>query len=258
MTSYDGLFPQAQRKYRISNTVRKVTMVFAWAFTLIGTTILVIKGIKVGDIGLFPVMLTLFFFSFLGSIPHAVVHSETIFIMIMHVMKKFGDLGCIIGFVIYLVTTGLLMYAGGILLIVDTILFILKKPLIYPFENKCFKYTRRAEMEMQIIAGKVRWLQYMRVLNEFNMLYDEDMRNAPSYFIPENFSIMYYVVINGQSTGPYDISTVLRLLNYGRITVDSLIWRQGITDWLRVCDMHEVMSIYFGYSEIEFPLLFKT
>lgn len=49
----------------------------------------------------------------------------------------------------------------------------------------------------------------------------------------------YYIIINGEQTGPFSFD---ELLNQ-RITPDTLIWRYGLTDWVKASDLPEYEEI---------------
>ena len=45
---------------------------------------------------------------------------------------------------------------------------------------------------------------------------------------------MYYLVINGQRTGPYEAHDIQRMLKQGAIGYDTLFWKDGMFDWASV------------------------
>ena len=53
---------------------------------------------------------------------------------------------------------------GFIFLIADTVFFFIKKPLIYPFEHKCFLDSKKAQEEIQAAA----YSEMMRRANSEN------------------------------------------------------------------------------------------
>src|SRR5699024_12485859 len=40
----------------------------------------------------------------------------------------------------------------------------------------------------------------------------------------------YYVAINGQATGPFNVATLKQMLNQGQFSSESLVWKEGMTD----------------------------
>lgn len=54
----------------------------------------------------------------------------------------------------------------------------------------------------------------------------------------------YYVVLNGQSTGPYNKDLLAQLVSTGTVTKDSLIWKQGMEAWEKAEFVKE-MAVFF-------------
>ena len=121
----ENLPKSIRRKYKLTNGVRTVTMFIGWILTVA----LFIYVLKSGEQGLQNI---LFAPIFGGGFIHGIFHAEFLF------KKAFKKLGVIIGFFVSGVIFIISAYAGFIFLIVDTVLFIIKKPLIYPFEDKYF------------------------------------------------------------------------------------------------------------------------
>lgn len=121
----ENLPKSIRRKYKLTNGVRTVTMFIGWIITVA----LFIYVLKSGEQGLQNI---LFAPIFGGGFIHGIFHAEFLF------KKAFKKLGVIIGFFVSGVIFIISAYAGFIFLIVDTVLFIIKKPLIYPFEDKYF------------------------------------------------------------------------------------------------------------------------
>lgn len=42
---------------------------------------------------------------------------------------------------------------------------------------------------------------------------------------------VYYVSVNGQATGPFDMNTLRQMANAGQLTASSLVWKQGMVNW---------------------------
>lgn len=58
-------------------------------------------------------------------------------------------------------------------------------------------------------------------------------------------SVTYHLVINGQTAGPYDMAALTQMAAAGVLTQDSLVWKQGMTDWVAaktVADLKEVFE----------------
>ncbi len=45
--------------------------------------------------------------------------------------------------------------------------------------------------------------------------------------------VLYYVVVNGESTGPYDVATLKQMVIAGDLTTNSLVWTVGMSEWVQ-------------------------
>lgn len=56
-------------------------------------------------------------------------------------------------------------------------------------------------------------------------------------------SIAYHVVLNGQASGPFDLSVLNQMAVLGQFTKDSLVWKAGMNDWAKAETVAELKSI---------------
>ena len=56
-------------------------------------------------------------------------------------------------------------------------------------------------------------------------------------------SSAYYVVANGQPTGPYTLNVLQQMSEAGQFTADSLVWKNGMTEWVKAGTVDELKSI---------------
>ncbi|MSN26282.1 MAG: DUF4339 domain-containing protein [Geobacter sp.] len=52
----------------------------------------------------------------------------------------------------------------------------------------------------------------------------------------------YFLAINGQQTGPFDLDGLLQMAQAGELSRSSLVWRQGMTSWDKVENVQELVS----------------
>lgn len=55
---------------------------------------------------------------------------------------------------------------------------------------------------------------------------------------------MYHVALNGQATGPYDINTLAQMAASGQLTENSLVWKQGMPNWIRAVLLDELKVLF--------------
>lgn len=57
-------------------------------------------------------------------------------------------------------------------------------------------------------------------------------------------NIAYHVAVNGQATGPFDISVLASMVTSGQFTAESLVWKQGMASWEKAGNIDELKSIF--------------
>ncbi|MCL2211657.1 MAG: DUF4339 domain-containing protein [Treponema sp.] len=53
----------------------------------------------------------------------------------------------------------------------------------------------------------------------------------------------YFVVINGQQTGPYDTNGLKQLVSQNRLHKDSLVWKEGMNNWVAAGTINELSPL---------------
>lgn len=57
-------------------------------------------------------------------------------------------------------------------------------------------------------------------------------------------NVTYHVAVNGQATGPYDIVTLAKMINQGLFEKGSLVWKQGMANWVRADSVEELKGLF--------------
>ena len=68
--------------------------------------------------------------------------------------------------------------------------------------------------------------------------------NNPGTVSPPIPTIAYHVAVNGQATGPYDISTLAQMVTAGQLTADSLVWKNGMAQWAKAGSVDELKNLF--------------
>ena len=55
---------------------------------------------------------------------------------------------------------------------------------------------------------------------------------------------IYHVAVNGQPTGPFDLSALSQLISVGSFTKDSLVWKPGMAQWTKAGEVEELRVIF--------------
>lgn len=56
--------------------------------------------------------------------------------------------------------------------------------------------------------------------------------------------VQFYVAVNGQQSGPFDMAQLQQMLQSGQLTRESLVWKQGMADWKAAGQLAELSSLF--------------
>jgi len=56
--------------------------------------------------------------------------------------------------------------------------------------------------------------------------------------------VAYHVAVNGQATGPYALNVLQRMATSGQFNADSLVWKNGMAEWVKAGTIDELKSMF--------------
>lgn len=62
--------------------------------------------------------------------------------------------------------------------------------------------------------------------------------------------ISYYLVLNGQTAGPYTFDVLKQMLSAAQITSDTLVWKQGMIEWTQAKNVDELKGLFMEIPPI--------
>lgn len=70
-------------------------------------------------------------------------------------------------------------------------------------------------------------------------------QTAPSGATPPPVPVVaYHVAVNGQATGPFDLSVLQQMATSGQFNADSLVWKNGMSEWVKAGTIDELKSMF--------------
>ena len=57
-------------------------------------------------------------------------------------------------------------------------------------------------------------------------------------------TVAYHVAVNGQATGPFDISVLAQMATTGQLAADSLVWKNGMAQWAKAGTVEELKNLF--------------
>lgn len=56
--------------------------------------------------------------------------------------------------------------------------------------------------------------------------------------------VQFFIALNGQQQGPYDMAALRALLTQGVLTRDTLVWKHGLAAWMKASDVTELAPLF--------------
>lgn len=57
-------------------------------------------------------------------------------------------------------------------------------------------------------------------------------------------TVAYHVAINGQASGPFEVSLLAQMVATGQLTADSLVWKSGMVQWAKAGTIDELKDLF--------------
>ena len=83
-----------------------------------------------------------------------------------------------------------------------------------------------------------------------NMMGSMAQQTTPGAVPPPIPTVAYYVAINGQAAGPFDISVLAQMATSGQLTADSLVWKNGMEQWAKAGTVDEFQGMFITIPPI--------
>lgn len=82
------------------------------------------------------------------------------------------------------------------------------------------------------------------IAGTMNNMMSGSSQSVPGTIPPPIPSVAYHVAVDGQATGPFDKSVLSQIASTGTLTPNSLVWKQGMTGWVKASSMEELKDIF--------------
>ena len=81
-----------------------------------------------------------------------------------------------------------------------------------------------------------------------NMMGGINQQTTPGAVPPPIPTVAYHVAVNGQSTGPFDVSILAQMTTTGQLTADSLVWKNGMAQWEKAGAVDELKKLFVNVT----------
>lgn len=76
-----------------------------------------------------------------------------------------------------------------------------------------------------------------------NMMEGLGQTTQPGVTPPPILTVAYHVAVNGQATGPFDLSVLAQMAASGQITANTLVWKAGMAQWAKAGAIDELKNL---------------
>ncbi|MBQ8639971.1 MAG: DUF4339 domain-containing protein, partial [Lachnospiraceae bacterium] len=77
-----------------------------------------------------------------------------------------------------------------------------------------------------------------------NMMGGVNQQATPGAVPPPIPTVAYHVAVNGQAAGPYNLQSLQQMVLTGQFTAESLVWKAGMTTWIKAGDAEELKALF--------------
>lgn len=87
------------------------------------------------------------------------------------------------------------------------------------------------------------------ILNQVNRTFDNTQYNATTGGTnsdappPLPANLQYYIAVNGQPAGPFDLKGLEQQLTSGSLTPQTLVWKKGMASWVLASSVAEIAPV---------------
>lgn len=84
-----------------------------------------------------------------------------------------------------------------------------------------------------------------KIIGAYGKMRNPQQKQSEAVAVPPPIRvILYYVAVNGQQTGPFDMETLAQMAENDQLTVNSLVWRKGMGDWVKAGTVDELKYLF--------------
>ncbi len=88
-----------------------------------------------------------------------------------------------------------------------------------------------AGMMTGLMMGGAMGQQMAGMMNQMGQTVNQGYAQQISQIPPQFPQMAFYVIIDGQQSGPYDTQSLINLAMTGKLTLDTYVWRMGMPNW---------------------------
>ena len=108
-------------------------------------------------------------------------------------------------------------------------------------------FNMAAMMASMAVGGAV-WQNIAGAMN--NMMGSINQQATTGAVPPPIPTAAFHVAVNGQATGPFDVSVLAPMATSGQLTAESLVWKSGMAQWAKAGTVDELKNLFSAMPPI--------
>lgn len=83
-----------------------------------------------------------------------------------------------------------------------------------------------------------------------NMMDGITQQTVPGAAPPPIPTVAYHVAVNGQATGPFDLSVLKQMALTGQLLSSNLVWTAGMAEWAKAETIEDLKNIFITIPSV--------
>ena len=102
-----------------------------------------------------------------------------------------------------------------------------------------------AGMMTGMMMGGAIGKQMAGMMNNMGQAINNPFQTSPSSMTPPPIpEVSFYLSVNGQQQGPFDMPTLQQMAQAGQLTPQTYVWKQGMANWAFAKDITELAGLF--------------
>ncbi len=94
------------------------------------------------------------------------------------------------------------------------------------------------------MEGMMGMAMMQQMMNQNQMMQNQNNPQQGGTPPPPPPTVQYYVSVNGQQQGPFDMPMLQAMVGNGQLTKETYVWKQGMSGWLAAGEVPEVAGLF--------------
>jgi len=95
------------------------------------------------------------------------------------------------------------------------------------------------------MEGMMGMAMMQQMMNQTNMMQNQQMQQNQQQGVPPPPPVIsFFVSVNGQQQGPFNMEQLQQMIAGGQLTQETFVWKQGMSGWLAAKEVPEIAALF--------------